>query len=61
MEIEDVIGVKFGTENEIDMEEKDRGWDLKDIGGDSLTLSRAIWHACACWCLHATRHGCVSM
>jgi hypothetical protein len=36
MEIEDVVGVKFGTENEVDMEEKGRGWDLEDIAGDSL-------------------------
>jgi hypothetical protein len=36
MEIEDVVGVKFGIENEVDMEEKDRGWDLEDIAGDSL-------------------------
>jgi hypothetical protein len=39
MEIEDVVGVKFGIENEVDMEEKDRGWDLEDIAGDSLTLA----------------------
>jgi hypothetical protein len=30
MEIEDVVGVKFGIENEVDMEEKDKGWDSKD-------------------------------
>jgi hypothetical protein len=35
MEIEDVVGVKFGIENEVDMEEKERGWDLEDIAGDS--------------------------
>jgi hypothetical protein len=38
MEIEDVVGVKFGIENEVDMEEKRRGWDLEDIAGDSLRL-----------------------
>jgi hypothetical protein len=31
MEIEDVVGVKFGIENEVDMEKKNRGWDLEDI------------------------------
>jgi hypothetical protein len=36
MEIEDVVGVKFGIENEIDMENGNRGWDLEDIAGDSL-------------------------
>jgi hypothetical protein len=37
MEIEDVVGVKFGIEDEIDMEDGNRGWDLEDIAGDSLT------------------------
>jgi hypothetical protein len=36
MEIEDVVGVKFGIENEVDVEEKGRGRDLQDIAGDSL-------------------------
>jgi hypothetical protein len=36
MEVEDVVGVKFGIENEVDMEEKDKGWDLEDIARDSL-------------------------
>jgi hypothetical protein len=41
MKIEDVVGVKFGIENEVDMEEKGRGWDLEDIAGDSL-ISQAL-------------------
>jgi hypothetical protein len=44
MKIEDVVGVKFGIENEVDMEEKGRGWDLEDIAGDSLrTQSLQRW------------------
>jgi hypothetical protein len=43
MELEDVVGVKFGIENEVDMEEKGRGWDLEDIAGDSLSK-----HICKC-------------
>jgi hypothetical protein len=38
MEIEDVVGVKFGIEYEVDLEEKDRGWDLEDVAGDSLKI-----------------------
>jgi hypothetical protein len=38
MEIEDIVGVKFSIENEVDVEEKDRGWDLEDIAGDSLNV-----------------------
>jgi hypothetical protein len=37
MEIENVVGVKFDIENEVDVEEKGRGRNLKDIAGDSLT------------------------
>jgi hypothetical protein len=37
MEIEDIVGVKFGIENEVDTEEKDRGCDLEDIAADSLS------------------------
>jgi hypothetical protein len=40
MEIEDAVGVRFGIENEVDMEEKGRGWDLEGIAGDSLTVTR---------------------
>jgi hypothetical protein len=36
MEIEDVVGVKFGIENEVHMEEKGRGRHLQNIAGDSL-------------------------
>jgi hypothetical protein len=39
MEIEDVVGIKFGIENEADMEDGNRGWNLKDIAGDSLTMA----------------------
>jgi hypothetical protein len=39
MKIEDVVGVKFGIEDEVDMEDGNRGWDLEDIAGDSLTGS----------------------
>jgi hypothetical protein len=37
MEIEDVVGVKFGIKNEVHMEEKGRGRHLQNIAGDSLT------------------------
>jgi hypothetical protein len=37
MEIEDVVGVKFGIENEVDMENRNKGWDLEDIAEDSLS------------------------
>jgi hypothetical protein len=36
MEIEDVVGVKFGIQNEVDTKEKGKGCDLEDIAGDSL-------------------------
>jgi hypothetical protein len=39
MLIEDVVGVKIGTENEVDMEDGNRGWNLEDIAGDSLIRS----------------------
>jgi hypothetical protein len=37
MLIENVVGVKIGIENEVDMEDGNRGWNLEDIAGDSLT------------------------
>jgi hypothetical protein len=46
MEIEDVVGVKFGIENEVHMEEKERGRDLQNIAGDSLiALSACTLHS----------------
>jgi hypothetical protein len=42
MEIEDVVGVKIGIENEVDMEDGNRGWNLEDIAGDSLTLTSPL-------------------
>jgi hypothetical protein len=45
MEIEYVVGVKFVIENEVDMEEKDRGWNLEDIAGDSLRRVRSLTNA----------------
>jgi hypothetical protein len=42
MEIEDIVGVKFGIENEVDVEKKKRGRDLDDIAGDSLTRKNGL-------------------
>jgi hypothetical protein len=36
MQIEDIVRVRFGIGNEIDMEDGNRGWNLEDIAGDSL-------------------------
>jgi hypothetical protein len=36
MQIEDIVGVRFGLGNEVDMEDGNRGWNLEDIAGDSL-------------------------
>jgi hypothetical protein len=41
MLIEDVVGVKIVIENEVDMENGNRGWDLEDIAGDSLSPGQA--------------------
>jgi hypothetical protein len=38
MLIEDVVGVKIGIENEVDMENGNREWNLEDIAGDSLII-----------------------
>jgi hypothetical protein len=46
MLIEDVVGVKIGLEKKVDMEDENRGWNLEDIAGDSLT--RVICHVCCC-------------
>jgi hypothetical protein len=43
MEIENVVGVKFGIQDEIDMEDGNRGWDLEDIAGDSLRPEILAW------------------
>jgi hypothetical protein len=36
MQIEDIVGARFGIGNEVDMEDGNRGWNLEDIVGDSL-------------------------
>jgi hypothetical protein len=34
--MEDIVGVRFGIGNEVDMEDGNRGWNLENIAGDSL-------------------------
>jgi hypothetical protein len=62
MLIEDVVGVKIGIENEVDMEDGNRGWNLEDIAGDSLrqdlnagfaTKRRSL--QIICWSIAASR------
>jgi hypothetical protein len=36
MQIEDIVGVRFGIGNKVDMEDGNRGWNLEDIAEDSL-------------------------
>jgi hypothetical protein len=38
MQIEDIVGARFGIGNEVDMEDGNRGWNLEDTAEDSLTL-----------------------
>jgi hypothetical protein len=40
MQIEDIVGVRFGIGNEVDTEDENRGWNLEHTGGDSLTSYR---------------------
>jgi hypothetical protein len=39
MQIEDIVGVRVGIGNEVDMEDGNRGWNLEDIAGEIALAS----------------------
>jgi hypothetical protein len=46
MQIEDIVGVRFGIGNEVDMEDGNKGWNLEDIAGDSLSSAKLAGSLC---------------
>jgi hypothetical protein len=55
MQIEDIVGVRFGIGNEVDMEDGNRGWNLEDIAGDSLSAVNRRSHGKYKFCYRGHR------